>query len=258
VAPEIAAAMRAPVDVKLSNVTLLGLTDRLAAEAAVPIVVEDPIVRQLRVTADLNAVPLYRALETVATQANLVIVPRPGGITLQVRDAAQGSPAEIEKQTDTQRVWSPAWGTLPRTGFAATPGRSSDAAARNRQLAGGRVATGTNVRNNARTGNGTLNKEAIPAQRRLYAADEALAQQNQQTLQRAANQLEALNAPPVLPACPHCRRPLAPAQTYLCPKCKRSVKSSDLKCPGCGEPTPARCPHCRQPLAAPTKGPVAR
>ena len=66
VAPEVAAALRSPVDAKVSNVSLGGLTDRLAAEAEVPIVVGDPIVREMRVTADFAGVPLYQVLEKVA------------------------------------------------------------------------------------------------------------------------------------------------------------------------------------------------
>jgi Putative zinc-finger len=253
IAPEVIAALRAPVDLRVANETLLGLTDRLSAAASVPIVVEDTIVQQLRVTAKLNGVPLYRALETVATQANLVIAPRPGGITLQLRASATPAQGESEKLAAAQTVWSPAWGTLPRTGFAVNLARSPGTIARNRQAAGAHAAKGSNARGNAGAVNNNGNKDTAAAQRRKPAADQALALQNQQTLQRAAGQLGALNATPTLLECPHCHRPLSSSAAYLCPKCKHAVKATDLKCANCGQPTPAHCPHCHKPLAVQPK-----
>lgn len=252
VAPEVAAALRTPIDAKVTNETLLSLTDRLSAAVSVPIVVEDAITRQLRVTADLEDVPLFRALETVATQANLVIAPRPGGITLQTREA-QG---EAEKQRVAPSVWSPAWGTLPRSGFAVTVAQSPAPNLRGRQAAGARAA-GANGQG-AGAVSSTGNKEAPPAQRRVIAADQALALQNQQTLKRTAEQLNALNQTPPLLQCPHCRQALARSATYRCPQCKSAVKPLDVKCASCGKATPAHCPQCDQPLATRAKAPGGR
>jgi hypothetical protein len=246
--------MRRPVEVKVSNETLLGLTDRLSAAAAVPIVVPDPIVREMRVSADLSGVPLYRALEKVASQANLVIEPRTGGgVTLQLRDQNLAAPGEKARQDAASSLWSPAWGTLPRTGFGLTLARSPEGSNREEQRVGGRTAAGGGP-GAARTEGAPSDKPVAASQRRVLAAEDALSAQNQQTFQRAAGQLGGLTVPAPITHCPYCHRPLTGKETYLCPKCRKPVKATDLKCPACGEPTPAHCPQCRQPLAVPPKG----
>jgi hypothetical protein len=257
--------MRAPVNVEVSNVPLAGLADRLAAAAEVPIVVESLAARDVRVSAELKNVPLFRALETVAAEAKLVIAPRPGGITLQSQSAGivapsrpdADPPARPQGTANATTVWSPDWGPLPQQRFALLTAKAPATAPLGRQSDG----TGASGAPGGAAGRAAPPVDQAVAHREQDAAvqeravqTQAKSQQPSPTSQLRGQVLAQKAQSQVVPvACPHCRRALSTKQPYRCPRCRHSVKPRDARCAHCSQAAPARCPHCGRALLTGSK-----